>query len=294
MTSKGGQHEEIIGKSFNFDYYYKFFGMIFESSAGKYDSRVIVTNVSEQKDRLQLIKEKGEITVASPQNDVSYFYIDPSTKKLEGTEADIITEIGSRLGISKIETRNSPFVNLLDKLNTDDSIDIASGGIFITPEREKIVAFTQPIYKATEAVVVPTFSNINFKSDLKNAVVGVEKGTVYESMGERWKNDKIIKDITIFENSTELLDAIYKRKIDAGLVDSVIVKYSLLKNKNIPLRILKDYNPELSGNIAIALRNNDKTLLNALNEKIKEMKADGTLYAILVENGLDKSNMISN
>lgn len=81
------------------------------------------------------------------------------------------------------------------------------------------------------------------------------------------ENDKIIKDITIFENSTELLDAIYKRKIDAGLVDSVIVKYSLLKNKNIPLRILKDYNPELSGNIAIALRNNDKTLLNALNEK---------------------------
>lgn len=271
-----------------------FFGMIFEGSAGRYDSRAIVTNVSEQKDRLQLIKEKGEITVASPQNDVSYFYIDPSTKKLDRTEADIIIEIGSRLGISKIETRNSPFVNLLGKLNTDDSIDIASGGIFITPEREKIVAFTQPIYKATEAVVVPTFSNINFKSDLKNAVVGVEKGTVYESMGERWKNDKIIKDITIFENSTELLDAIYKRKIDAGLVDSVIVKYSLLKNKNIPLRILKDYTPELSGNIAIAVRKNDKTLLNALNEKIKEMKADGTLYAILVKNGLDKNNMISN
>ncbi|MFW2503721.1 ABC transporter substrate-binding protein [Clostridium diolis] len=271
-----------------------FFGMIFEGSAGRYDSRAIVTNVSEQKDRLQLIKEKGEITVASPQNDVSYFYIDPSTKKLDRTEANIITEIGSRLGISKIEIRNSPFVNLLDKLNTDDSIDIASGGIFITPEREKIVAFTQPIYKATEAVVVPTFSNINFKSDLKNAVVGVEKGTVYESMGERWKNDKIIKDITIFENSTELLDAIYKRKIDAGLVDSVIVKYSLLKNKNIPLRILKDYTPELSGNIAIAVRKNDKTLLNALNEKIKEMKGDGTLYAILVKNGLDKNNMISN
>ncbi|MBN7576456.1 MULTISPECIES: ABC transporter substrate-binding protein [Clostridium] len=270
-----------------------FLGMIFEGSAGRYDSRAIVTNVSEQKDRLQLIKEKGVITVASPQNDVSYFYIDQNTKKIEGTEADIITEIASRLGINKIETKNSPFVNLLEKLNADDSIDIASGGIFITPEREKIVAFTQPIYKATEAVVVPTFSNINFKSDLKNSVVGVEKGTVYESMGERWKNDKIIKDIAIFQNSTELLDAIYKRKIDAGIVDSVIVKYSLLKNKNIPLRILKDYTPELSGNIAIAVRKNDKTLLDAFNEKIKEMKADGTLYAILVENGLDRNNMIS-
>ncbi|NRY63912.1 ABC transporter substrate-binding protein [Clostridium beijerinckii] len=271
-----------------------FLGMMFEISAGRYDSRTIVTNVLEQRDRLQFIREKGVITVASPQSDVSYFYINPNTKKIEGTEADIITEIANRLGINKIETKNSEFVNLLESLNTDDSIDIASGGIFITPEREKIVAFTQPIYKATEAVVVPTFSNINFKSDLKNAVVGVEKGTVYESMGERWKNDKIIKDIAIFQNSTELLDAIYKRKIDAGLVDSVIVKYSLLKNKNIPLRILRDYTPELSGNIAIAVRKNDKTLLNALNEKIKEMKADGTLYAILVENGLDKNNMISN
>lgn len=269
-------------------------GMIFEGSAGRYDSRAIITNVSGQRDRLQLIKEKGAITVATPQNDVSYFYIDPSTKRIEGIEADIITEIGRRLGIGKIETRNSLFVDLLDKLNTDDSIDVASGGIFITTEREKIVSFTQPIYKATEAVVVPTFSTINFKSDLKNAVVGVEKGTIYEGMGERWKNDKIIKDIVIFENTNELLDSIYKRKIDAGLVDSVIVKYFLLKNKNIPLRILKDYTPELSGNIAIAVRKNDKTLLNALNEKIKEMKADGTLYAILVENGLDKNNMISN
>ncbi|WP_017212930.1 ABC transporter substrate-binding protein [Clostridium beijerinckii] len=271
-----------------------FLGMIFEGSAGRYDSRAIVTNLSEQKDRLQLIKEKGVLTVVSPQNDVSYFYIDPSMKKIEGIEADIITEIGRRLGISKIETRNSLFVDLLDKLNTDDSIDVASGGIFITTEREKILSFTQPIYKATEAVVVPTFSTINFKSDLKNAVVGVEKGTIYEGVGERWKNDKIIKDIVIFENTNELLDSIYKRKIDAGLVDSVIVKYFLLKNKNIPLRILKDYTPELSGNIAIAVRKNDKTLLNALNEKIKEMKADGTLYAILVENGLDKNNMISN
>jgi len=39
------------------------------------------------------------------------------------------------------------------------------------------------------------------------------------------------------------------------------------------------------------VRKNDATLLNALNEKINEMKADGTLYAILRENGLDKTNM---
>lgn len=223
--------------------------------------------------------------------DISYFYLDPNTNKITGIEADIITELAKRLGINKIETKNTPFSNLLEKLNTDDNIDIASGGMFITSERENLAAFTQPLYKASDAVVVPTFSNIHFKNDLKNAVVGVEKGTVYENLARKWKTDNLIKDIIIFENTSELLNAINSQNIDAGLVDSVIVKYSLLKGK-IPLRILQDYTPELSGNIAIAVRKNDTTLLNALNEKINEIKGDGTLYAILVQNGLDRNNMV--
>jgi polar amino acid transport system substrate-binding protein len=267
-----------------------FIGMILEGAAID-SNKTTKTNVTIGKDRLQAIKEKGVLTVASPLIDISYFYIDPNTNKIVGIEADIITEIAKRLGINKIETNNIPFSNLLEKLNTDDSIDIASGGIFITPEREELAAFTQPVYKGSEAVVVPTFSKINYKSDLKNAVVGVEKSTVYMNLAEKWKEDNLIKDIVIFENTSELLNAVNKTKIDAGIVDSVIVKYSLLKDKKLSLRILKDYTPEVNGNVGIALRKNDTALLNAFNEKIKEMKADGTLYAILVQNGLDKNNI---
>lgn len=68
-----------------------------------------------------------------------------------------------------------PFSDLLEKLNTDESIDMVASGIYITPEREKLVTFTEPLYKETEAVIVRKFSKINFISDLKNAVVGVEK-----------------------------------------------------------------------------------------------------------------------
>lgn len=266
-----------------------FLGIVFEFTTNRDIN--IITNATIEKDRLEIIKEKGVITVASPLMDISYFYLDPNTNKITGIEADIITELAKRLGINKIETKNTPFSNLLEKLNTDDNIDIASGGMFITSERENLAAFTQPLYKASDAVVVPTFSNIHFKDDLKNAVVGVEKGTVYENLARKWKTDNLIKDIIIFENTSELLNAINSQNIDAGLVDSVIVKYSLLKDK-IPLRILQDYTPELNGNIAIAVRKNDTTLLKALNEKINEIKADGTLYSILVQNGLDRSNMV--
>ena len=142
--------------------------------------------------------------------------------------------------------------------------------------------------------VVPKFSKINFKSDLKNAILGVEKGTVFLNLAEEWKKNNLIKDIVIFDTSADLLNAINSNKVDAGIVDSVIVKYSLLKDKNLILRMLKDYKPEVIGTVGIAVRKNDTTLLQVFNEKINEMKADGTLYAIIVKNGLDKANMISN
>ena len=223
--------KKILKKLLIFIVIVNFLEIILECTIVRGNSKTIITNASIAKDRLQTIEEKGVITVASPLSDISYFYIDNNTNKIAGIEADIITEISKRLGIDKIETKNIPFSNLLEKINIDDSIDIAVGGIFITPEREKVVDFTDPLYKASESIVVPTFSNLNFKDDLKNGVVGVEKGTVYVNLAERWKKDNLIKDVVIFENTPELLDAINSNKIDAGLVDSVITKYSLIKEK---------------------------------------------------------------
>lgn len=246
-----------------------------------------------EKDKLQTITENGAITVASGYG-VPFFYIDSKTNQISGIDADIVTEIAKRLGIKKIEAKKVQFSELLDKLNTDDSINIAASGIYITPEREKLVAFTQPLYKETETIIVPKFSEINFMSDLKNSVVGVEKGTEFEELAKKWNENRLIKDIMLFENSSELLNAINNRKVDAGISDSVVVNYLLLKNRNLLLRTLKDYTPEIPGAIGIAVRKDEMTLLNALNKTINDMKSDGTLYTILVENGLDKSNIIEN
>jgi len=271
-----------------------FIVMILEGTTAIDNSKTTTINNQIEKNRLEDIKGKGEITVVSPLNDITYFYLDTKANKITGIDADIINEIAKRLGINKVEMKVSPFSDLLERLNTDDSIDISAGGIYITPKREELVSFTEPLYKGSEAIVVPAFSTINFKSDLKNAVVGVERGTVFEGLAEKWKKSNLIKDIVIFDTSADLLNAINSNKVDAGIVDSVIVKYSLLKDKNLILRMLKDYKTEVSATVGIAVRKNDTTLLNAFNEKINEMKADGTLYAILVNNGLDKANMISN
>lgn len=254
----------------------------------------IIENNSIEKDRLEIIKEKGVITVAGPPQETPFFFANSKTNEISGIDADIITEITRRLEINKVEIKEVTFANLLEKFNTDDSIDVAVGGIFITPESEKLVAFTKPLYKESEAVIVPRFSKINFMNDLKNAVVGVEKGTIFEDLAKKWKENNLIKEILILESTTELFNDLSNGKIDAGLADSIIINYHLINEKEPLLRRLKDYTPELQGIIGIAVKKNDVSLLNALNKTINEMKADGVLYAIFVKNGLDKNNMIRN
>lgn len=251
-----------------------------------------IANNSIEKDRLKMIKEKGVLTVAAPPRETPFFFKNPKTNAISGIDADIITEIARRLGINKIEIKEATFANLLEELNTDNSIDVAVGGIFITPEREKLVAFTRPLYKESEAVIVSRFSKINFMNDLKNAVVGVEKGTVFENLAKKWKENNLIKELVVLDSTIELFNAIGNGKIDAGLADSIIINYYLLKEKEPLLRTLKDYTPELQEDIGIAVKKNDIFLLNELDKTINDMKADGTLYAILVKNGLDKNNMI--
>lgn len=255
-------------------------------------SRITTTNIVQSKDRLQTIKEKGVLSLASA-NDPPFFSVDSKTNKISGIDADIITEIAKRLGINKIEQKEMPFADLLIKLNTDDSIDLAADGIYITPERKEIVSFTQPLYKESEVVIVPKASKINFKDDLKNSVVGAERGTKFADLIQDWKNNNLIKDVLLFENTPKLLNAINNGEIDAGVSDSTLMNYSL-KHNSFFLKTLQDYTPEIHGTSGIAVKKSDITLLNALNEKINEMKADGTLYAILVDNGLDKKNIILN
>lgn len=244
------------------------------------------------KDRLQLIKEKGVLTVASS-NYKPFAYVDSKTGQYAGIDMDIISEVARQLGINKIKMKVFPFEDLLNVLNSDDSIDIATNAIYITPEREKIVAFTKPIYKESDAIVVQKNSSINSVKDLKNTIIGVTKGTAHLPLAQEWKNEGFIRDIALFDSDYDLFSAINKDIVDAGIADSAAANYYSAKYKNLFLRTLKDYTPKLSGLVGLAVRKEDTTLLNALNEKIDELKANGMLNKILIENGLNESNFVN-
>jgi len=262
------------------------------SGCGASISNTTASNNVKIKDRLEAIKEKGVLTIASA-NDKPFAYIDPETNKLIGIDSDIITEAAKRLGINKVEMSLVPFKSIFNELNTDNNIDMIADGVYVTDERKKDILFTNALYKEPETILTLESSKINSKEDLKNAVIGVVIGTVFTELGENWKKDGLVKEVRLFQTQSDVILAAVLDEIDAAILDSVTASYLSSRYKNLHLKIFTPYKPELPGLVAAAVRKSDITLADAINKKIDEMKYDGKLMEIMKKYGLNESNFVS-
>lgn len=238
-------------------------------------------------DRLQEIKNTGVLKVLSP-NIIPYSYQDAFTGKLKGIDVDILTEVGKRLSVKKLEPTYISFPNIIQELTKNPSMDIIAQGMYITDERKQFVNFTMPIYTEMDGILTTKTSNIKSKADLKDKKIGVIGNTLYEPLAQKWKDQGLIRDYIKFFDNTSLQTALENNVIDAMLADSMTEVNIILQKPNSNFRILSpsQYKPEINLVAGYALKKEDTTLLAAINEKLQEMKIDGTLYEILAKNGL--------
>jgi polar amino acid transport system substrate-binding protein len=243
--------------------------------------------LAQQIDRFQKIKEKGVLTVVSA-NDKPYSYKDPKTGEFVGLDAEILEEVARRLGINKVDVKYIPFSDALEELIKNPEVDIFAEGIYVTEERKALVNFTIPIYYETEVILTMKESNINSKEDLKNSTIGVLGGTVYIALVENWKNEGLIKDYIVYPDYTFLRIALENKTVDAILTDSLIAENIILLKPMSKFKLLSpsQYKSEINTDSGYAIKKEDITLLNAINEKLQEMKEDGTLFQILAKYGL--------
>jgi ABC-type amino acid transport/signal transduction systems, periplasmic component/domain len=246
---------------------------------------------SKAKDTLAAAKEKGVLTVASS-NDAPFAFIDAKTNEFTGIDAEIIGEVAKRLGINKVEMKQIPFENLLVELN-NNSVDMVTDGMYVKEERKKLANFTNIWYKEGEAIVIPKDSKITSKDDLKDLVLGGQKGTAFLETAQKWQQAGVVKEVKVFGSQSELMLAVNTGKIDACITDGAVAGYTLSQDSSLSLKILSPYKAEAAGMIAAAVRKNDTALADAVNEKIDEMKKDGTILKLLKKYGMNEDNFVS-
>ncbi|MCO7128155.1 ABC transporter substrate-binding protein [Sporolactobacillus shoreicorticis] len=254
------------------------------SGCGSSSSKSGSSSSSKTTDTLAAAKKKGVLVVGSS-NDAPFAYIDQKTKKFTGIDAEIIKEVAKRLGIPKVEMKQTKFENLLLELN-NKNIDLVTDAMYINPQREKIAKFTTIWYTEGEAFVIPKNSPIKSVDDLKDKVVGAQKGTAFFDFANKLKKEGKIKQVNVFGSQSDLLLAANTGKIDALVTDGAVAAYSLKQDPSLKLKILDPYTPQASGNIGAAARKSDTKLVNAINKQINILKENGFIKDLLKKYGM--------
>lgn len=156
-------------------------------------------------------------------------------------------------------------------------IDLIWNGYTITDERKEKVHFSKPYLKNAQVVVTLKDSNVTKLDDLKGKVVGLQSlSSAADALNADPINSKI-KTITEFSDNIQALTDLKNGRLDAVVIDEVVIDYYMTKEKKI-FRILNEsLAPEEYG---IGVKKGNKELLKKLQSSLDKLNDDGTATKI--------------
>jgi len=214
---------------------------------------------------------------------VPFTFLDTKTNSIQGVMVDLAQAIARDQGVT-IEIQGMPFSTLIPSL-TSNKIDMIAAALGMTPARQEVVDFTEPVYNYGEALVVNSEDKKAYASleGLRGEMIGVQVGTVYV---EPLKNSGIFKEVKVYDSLADVIHDVGLGRIKAGFGDYPIVAYQISQGVHKGVRLVKEHKPIVNVNIGMALRKGDKERLAKLNASLAKLKADGTLDTILRKWGL--------
>ena len=213
---------------------------------------------------------KDKIFVGTNAEFPPFEYLDKG--EVTGFDIELVNELGKVMD-ADVKVLDMSFDGLLPALQMK-KVDLVIAGMTATEERKKTVSFTQPYYTASQVIIVKEGNNsIKSFDDLKGKKVAVMLG---------FTGDTIVSEIEGV--SIERFNAAYAgiMALQADKVEAVVLDSEPAKNyvKQNPGLVLADADAEQE-EYAIALRKNDKALLEKVEKALAEIKANGTYDALI-------------
>jgi polar amino acid transport system substrate-binding protein len=230
-------------------------------------------------DTLQEIKTRGVLLWgADAEGGAPYVFPDPQKpEQLIGFEHDLADAIAAKLGVKAQMVQNQwdQLVPALDRRN----FDIILNGLELTPDNQQHIAMSQPYFVYAQQIVTrKETEGLSQLENLKGKPVGVLSGSVAKTLLEKSGG----ADLRIYPGNVESLLDLKAKRIEAVVMDLPIAIYYAK-----PDPAVKFSGPSFApGYYGIGVREEDKTLLAALNFAIKELADDHTLERIYRKYGV--------
>lgn len=186
--------------------------------------------------------------------------------EIVGIDIEICRAVAEHLG-REFKSETVEFDSVIPAL-VSGKADIAAAGITVTEDRKKNVDFSIP-YVTTGIVVVYKGSNpFTTVEDLKGKKIGVQSG----STSETYVLEQLKQQPERYRSAVEAVAALKAGRVDFAIADIDPAK-SCVKNE-ADLTISDFISTE---DYAVAIAKGHPELVEAVNETIRQIKADGRL-----------------
>ncbi|MBN6885430.1 polar amino acid transport system substrate-binding protein [Cytobacillus horneckiae] len=152
-------------------------------------------------------------------------------------------------------------------------IDLIWNGYTITDERKEKVLFTKPYLSNAQVAVTKADSELTELHVLEGKVVGLQSLSSAADALNANDISKNVKEITEFSDNVLALSDLKSGRLDAVIIDEVVIDYYMTKEKDTFKILDESLAPEEYG---IGVKKGNEQLLNELQSALDALIEDGT------------------
>ena len=252
--------------------------MLFSSCTKTEDEEENSTNEAASQESTAMTAKEGVLVMATNAAFPPYEYKEGDS--FAGIDVEIATKIAEKLGLT-LEIQDVEFGSIIGGVQSG-KFDMGVAGMTVNEERLQSVNFTDSYATGVQVVIVNEDSAIASLDDLK-ADGSMKYGVQQDTTGDIYSSYSVDEggfgeeNVIRYKTGADAVQALKSGKVDAVIIDNEPAKSFVAANEG--LKILDtEYAVE---DYAICIAKENTALLDAVNEALAELKADGTLQQII-------------
>ena len=214
--------------------------------------------------------EAGKLTMATNAAFPPY-EMTTDAGEFEGIDIETAQAIADKLGL-ELQIDDMDFDAALLSVQQGKA-DIVMAGVTVTDERKAVMDFSDSYATGIQSIIVPDGSDIASPDDLAGKKIGTQRGTTgYIYCSDDFGDENVVA----YDDGLTAVQALNNGQVDAVVIDNAPAKEFIAANPG--LKILDTSYAEEDYAIGMA---KNSPLEDAVNSVLEELKADGTLQAIV-------------
>ena len=189
----------------------------------------------------------------------------------EGIDVEIAGLLAEKLGL-ELQIDNMAFNAALQAVQSGKS-DMVMAGVTVTEDRLNVMDFSDSYSTGVQVIIVPDGSDVTLET-LGDHMIGTQMATT----GYQYCSDDYGEDhVTAYDNGITAVQALLNGQVDCVVIDNEPAKALVAQNPGLQILgteyIIEDY--------AIGMRKENPALLEAVNNALAELKAEGKVQEIV-------------